>query len=101
MSVNTVILQMHKLTHQYVGQMDMYVRMYEDKKRKADDNPTIGLILCSEGNSTVAKYSVLNDNKQLFASKYVTELPSEEELRKELERERKLLAFQLDQEKRS
>jgi predicted nuclease of restriction endonuclease-like (RecB) superfamily len=85
-------LKMHKLTHQDVGQMDMYVRMYEHKKRQSDDNPTIGLILCSEGNNTVAKYSVLNDSEQLFASKYITELPSEEELRNELERERKYLA---------
>lgn len=81
-------LKMHKLTHQDVGQMDMYVRMYEEKKRRADDNPTIGLILCSDRNHTVAKYSVLNESKQLFASKYVTELPSEKELQKELERER-------------
>jgi len=81
-------LKMHKLTHQDVGQMDMYVRMYEEKKRRADDNPTIGLILCTENNHTVAKYSVLNDSQHLFASKYMTELPSEEELRIELERER-------------
>lgn len=81
-------LKMHKLTHQDVGQMDMYVRMYEEQKRRADDNPTIGLILCSERNNTVAKYSVLNESKQLFASKYLTELPSEEELTRELERER-------------
>jgi predicted nuclease of restriction endonuclease-like (RecB) superfamily len=81
-------LKMHKLTHQDVGQMDMYVRMYEEQKRRADDNPTIGLILCSERNNTVAKYSVLNESKQLFASKYLTELPSEEELARELELER-------------
>jgi len=81
-------LKMHKLTHQDVGQMDMYVRMYEEQKRRPDDNPTIGLILCSEHNHTVARYSVLSENKQLFASKYLTELPSEEELRRELERER-------------
>ena len=80
-------LKMHKLTHQDVGQMDMYVRMYEEQKRRADDNPTIGLILCSERNNTVAKYSVLNESKQLFASKYVSELPSEQELQQELERE--------------
>jgi len=84
-------LKMHKLTHQDVGQMDMYVRMYEEKKRKADDNPTIGLILCTENNHTVAKYSVLNDSEYIFASKYMTELPSEEELRMELEREREKL----------
>lgn len=89
-------LKMHKLTHQDVGQMDMYVRMYEEKKRRADDNPTIGLILCSEGNQTVAKYSVLNDSKQLFASKYITELPSEDELRILLEHQRQLLRQKQD-----
>jgi len=88
-------LKMHKLTHQDVGQMDMYVRMYEEQKRRADDNPTIGLILCSERNNTVARYSVLNESKQLFASKYLTELPTEEELQRELEREReKVLRIQ-------
>lgn len=68
--------------------MDMYVRMYEEQRRRADDNPTIGLILCSERSNTVAKYSVLSEGKQLFASRYLTELPSEEELERELERER-------------
>lgn len=87
-------LKMHKLSHQDVGQMDMYVRMYEEQKRRTDDNPTIGLILCSEHNHTVAKYSVLNESKQLFASKYLTELPSEEELKRELERERNALLSQ-------
>jgi hypothetical protein len=88
---------MHKLSHQDVGQMDMYVRMYEEKKRRHDDNPTIGLILCSQGNETVVKYSVLNDSKQLFSSKYVTELPSEEELREELDRERELIRQRLEE----
>lgn len=84
-------LKMHKLTHQDVGQMDMY----EEQKRRPDDNPTIGLILCSERNNTVAKYSVLSESKQLFASKYLTALPSEEELAQELEREReKVLRLQ-------
>lgn len=87
-------LKMHKLTHQDVGQMDMYVRMYEEKKRRSDDNPTIGLILCTESNHTVAKYSVLSDNQQLFASKYMTELPSEEELRLQLDKERQHLLKQ-------
>lgn len=90
-------LKMHKLTHQDVGQMDMYVRMYEEQKRRPDDNPTIGLILCSEHNNTVAKYSVLNDSQQLFASKYITELPSEEELRRELERERKRIETRIEE----
>ncbi|MGL5110616.1 MAG: PDDEXK nuclease domain-containing protein [Vibrio ordalii] len=87
-------LKMHKLTHQDVGQMDMYVRMYEEKKRRSDDNPTIGLILCTENNHTVAKYSVLNGSEQLFASKYMLELPSEEELRQQLEKERQHLLAQ-------
>lgn len=87
-------LKMHKLTHQDVGQMDMYVRMYEEKKRRNDDNPTIGLILCTENNKTVAKYSVLNESEQLFASKYITELPTEEELRLQLEKDRRLILEQ-------
>ncbi|MCF7353547.1 PDDEXK nuclease domain-containing protein [Vibrio sp. CK2-1] len=87
-------LKMHKLTHQDVGQMDMYVRMYEEKRRRQDDNPTIGLILCTESNHTVAKYSVLNDSEHLFASKYMMELPSEEELREQLEKERQHLLDQ-------
>lgn len=91
-------LKMHKLSHQDVGQMDMYVRMYEEQKRRCDDNPTIGLILCTEHNHTVAKYSVLNDSKQLFASKYLLELPSEEELKRELEREREQALARLNGE---
>ncbi|RYU68755.1 DUF1016 domain-containing protein [Aliivibrio finisterrensis] len=87
-------LKMHKLNHQDVGQMDMYVRMYEEKKRRSDDNPTIGLILCTENNKTVAKYSVLNESEQLFASKYITELPTEEELRQQLEKDRRLILEQ-------
>lgn len=82
-------LKLNKLSHQDVGQMDMYVRLYEEQKRNPDDNPTIGLILCSEHNHTVAQYSVLKDSQQLFASRYLTVLPSEEELQRELERERR------------
>ncbi len=81
-------LKLHKLTHQDVGQMDMYVRIYEEQKRRTDDNPTIGLILCSARDNTVAKYSVLRNSRQLFASKYLTELPSEAELALELARGR-------------
>jgi len=84
-------LKIGKLNHQDVGQMDTYRRMYDQLKKEPDDNPTIGLILCSEKSEAVAKYSVLADGKQLFASKYLPYLPTEEELRKELERERKLL----------
>ncbi|WP_133127718.1 PDDEXK nuclease domain-containing protein [Legionella nagasakiensis] len=84
-------LKLGKLTHQDVGQMDTYVRIYDEQRKTSDDNPTIGLILCSQKSEAVAKYSVLSESKQLFASKYLPYLPSEEELRKELERERALL----------
>jgi predicted nuclease of restriction endonuclease-like (RecB) superfamily len=84
-------LKVGKLTHQDVGQLDMYVRVFDEQQRGEDDNPTIGLILCSERNAAVAKYSALADKPQLFASKYQTLLPSEEELRIELERDRALL----------
>jgi len=83
-------LKIGELTHQDVGQMDSYVRMFDDKYLSEGDNPTIGLILCAKKNETIVRYSVLNDNKQLFASKYMLYLPTEEELRRELERERKL-----------
>jgi len=66
----------------------MYVRMYDDLKRQSDDNPSIGLLLCTETDSILAKYSVLNDNKQLFASKYMQYLPTEEELIKEIEQQK-------------
>ncbi len=69
-----------KLSHGDIGQMDMYVRMFDDLKRGEDDNPTIGIILCTEKDETIVKYSVLKENKQLFASKYKTVLPTEEEL---------------------
>ncbi len=69
-----------KLTHQDIGQMDMYVRMFDVLKRGEDDNPTIGIILCTEKDETIVKYSVLKENRQIFASKYKTVLPTEEEL---------------------
>ncbi len=84
-------LKIGKLTHQDVGQMDTYVRIYDQHRKGSDDHPTIGLILCSEKSEAVAKYSVLTESKQLFASKYLDYLPSEEELRFELERERAAL----------
>lgn len=92
-------LKLDKLNHQDVGQMDMYVRLYEEQKRKPDDNPTIGLILCSEHNHTVAQYSVLKDSQQLFASRYLTVLPSEEELQRELERERRKIEQQIKEQR--
>ncbi|KZN17008.1 MULTISPECIES: PDDEXK nuclease domain-containing protein [Pseudomonas] len=75
------------LTHQDVGQMDMYVRMYDDLKRGPEDSPTVGLILCAQKDESVVRYSVLQGNEQLFASTYRLVLPSEEELRTELDRE--------------
>jgi YhcG PDDEXK nuclease domain len=78
---------MGKLTHQDIGQMDGYVRMYEDLYKVTGDNPTIGLILCTEKSETIARYSVLKESQQLFASKYRLHLPTEEELAAELKRE--------------
>lgn len=88
---------MGELSHQDVGQMDSYVRMFDDLFTAEDDNPTIGLILCTKKNDTVAKYSVLKDRKQIFASKYMLYLPSIEELTVELARERRLIEAQLSE----
>ena len=81
-------LKIGKLTHQDVGQMDTYIRIYDQTRKDAQDNPTIGLILCSEKSEAVVKYSILTDSAQLFASRYKPYLPTEDELRRELERER-------------
>ena len=80
-------LKTRELTHENIGQMDMYVRLYDDQRRGADDNPTVGIILCASKDETVVRYSVLHGNEQLFASKYKLILPSELELRAELDRE--------------
>ncbi len=84
-------LKIGELTHQDIGQMDMYVRLFEDKMKTESDNPTIGLILCTEKDKTIVQYSVLEENKQLFASEYRLILPTEEELKVELEREKQLI----------
>ncbi|HCS86964.1 MAG TPA: DUF1016 domain-containing protein [Bacteroidales bacterium] len=84
-------LKLGKLTHQDVGQMDSYIRMFDDLYKHTDDNPTLGLILCSEKNEAVVKYSVLAEHKQIFASKYILELPSVQTLQDEMVRERKQL----------
>ncbi|MDO5341513.1 MAG: PDDEXK nuclease domain-containing protein [Bacteroidia bacterium] len=84
-------LKLGKLTHGDVGQMDSYIRMFDELTKQPDDNPTIGLILCSEKNEAIVKYSILNEAKQIFASKYKLTLPSEEELKLELEKERNKL----------
>lgn len=99
-----VDLKLGKLKHQDVGQMDTYVRLYDEQRKSHDDNPTIGLVLCSEKSEAVVKYSVLADQQQLFAAQYLPYLPSEEELKRELERERqqamaKLQAKELKNEK--
>ena len=86
-----VELKTDKITHQDIGQLDMYVRMYDDLKRLKGDNPAIGILLCTETDKTIAKYSVLSENKQLFASKYLSYLPTEEELAAEIERQKVLL----------
>jgi len=80
-------LKCGKLTHQDVGQMDMYVRMFDDLEKSEEDNPTIGIILCTSKDNTVVKYSVLNDNSNLFVSKYQLYLPTEEELKAEIEKD--------------
>ena len=84
-------LKTGELTHQDIGQMDMYVRLYEDRIKGEGDDPTVGIILCTEKDHTVVQYSVLNESRQLFASRYRLYLPSEEELRAEIERERELV----------
>jgi hypothetical protein len=81
-------LKTTELNHQDIGQMDFYVRYFEDKVRQKDDNPTIGLILFTKKDKTIVKYSLLNESKQIFASKYRLYLPSEDELTRELEREK-------------
>ena len=91
-------LKTGKLTHQDIGQLDMYVRMYDDLKKQENDNPTIGLLLCTDTDRTIIKYSVLNDNKNLFASKYISYLPSEEELINEIERQKVLFKINSKEE---
>jgi hypothetical protein len=76
--------------------MDMYVRMFDEIKRNDEDNPTIGIVLCAETDEDIARYSILKGNEQLFATKYKLYLPSEEELRTEIERQKELLSLQFD-----
>ena len=79
-------LKSSRITHQDVAQMDMYVRMYDELKRSSDDNPTIGIILCSDTDEDIARYSVLKENEHLFATKYKLYLPTREELKAEIEK---------------
>ncbi|WP_286018891.1 PDDEXK nuclease domain-containing protein [Candidatus Venteria ishoeyi] len=84
-------LKTHAITHTDVGQLDMYVRMFDDLQKNENDNPTIGILLCTETDKMIAKYSVLNESEQLFASKYMPYLPTEAELVAEIEREKRLI----------
>lgn len=87
-------LKTAKITHQDVGQMDMYIRMYDELKRSDGDNPTLGIVLCADTDQDIARYSVLHGNEQLFASKYKTYLPSEAELRAEIETQKRMFYLQ-------
>ena len=87
-------LKTERITHQDVGQMDMYIRMYDDLKKAPDDNPTLGIVLCSETDEDIARYSVLHGNEQLFASKYKLYLPTDEELREEIETQKAIFYLQ-------
>jgi len=92
-------LKTDKITHQDIGQLDMYVRMFDDLKKRDGDNPTIGILLCTETDKTIAKYSVLNESEQLFAAKYMPYLPTEEELIIEIERQKEILKIQYGDDK--
>ena len=87
-------LKTEKITHQDVGQMDMYIRMYDEMKRSEGDNPTLGIVLCADTDEDIARYSILNGNEQLFASKYKLYLPTEEELRAEIEAQKTIFYLQ-------
>ena len=87
-------LKTSQITHQDVGQMDMYVRMYDKTQRTEGDNPTIGLVLCSETSEDMAQYSVLNGNEQLFQAKYLTYLPTKEQLIREIEQQKLIFELQ-------
>lgn len=87
-------LKTEQITHQDVGQMDMYIRMYDELKKSPDDNPTLGIVLCSETDEDIARYSILHGNEQLFASKYKLYLPTEEELREEIETQKAIFYLQ-------
>ena len=87
-------LKTHKLSHQDIGQLDMYVRMYDDLVRGNDDQPTIGVLLCTDTDNTIARYSVLHDSDQLYAAKYMTYMPTEQELRHEIEQQKQFFIQQ-------
>ncbi len=92
-------LKTEKITHQDVGQMDMYIRMYDELKRSEGDNPTIGIVLCSDTDDDIARYSVMHGNEQLFASKYKLYLPTKEELKAEIETQKAMFYLQQQESK--
>ncbi len=92
-------LKTGELSHQDVGQMDMYVQMYDERERQPDDNPTIGILLCPDMDNDIARYSSLHVSNQLYAAKYKTYLPSEEELKREIERQKSFFYLQKGNEK--
>ncbi len=87
-------LKSSQISYEDVGQMDMYIRMYDELKCSEGDNPTIGLLLCSETSKDLARYSILKDSKQLYAAKYLTYLPTKEELTAEIEHQKEIFALQ-------
>ena len=87
-------LKTHKLTHQAIGQLDMYVRMYDDLVKDENDNPTIGVLLCTDTDDTIAKYSVLHGNDQVFAAKYMAYMPTEEELARVIKQQKRFFLEQ-------
>lgn len=89
-------LKVGKLSHQDIGQMDMYRRLFDDLKKPEGDNPTVGIILCTEKSETVVKYSVMNDNSSIFAAKYMLYLPTEDELIAEIEREKQIIRHKIE-----
>ena len=91
-------LKTSKITHQDVGQMDMYIRMYDELKRSEGDNPTLGIVLCAETDEDIARYSVMHGSEQLFASKYKLYLPTEDQLRAEIEAQKTIFALQQNEE---
>lgn len=93
-------LKAGKLTYQDVGQIDFYVRLFDEKIKQDDDNPTIGIVLVTDKDESIVKYSVLAENEKLFASKYKLYLPSEDELRAELQKERELIERQIEETRR-
>ena len=88
-------LKSSQISHADIGQMDMYVRMYDELKAQPDDNPTIGILLCAETSKDLARYSILKGNRQIFAAKYLTYLPKEEELIAEIEKQKEIFALQM------